>query len=257
MGDIPHSETDSKVVIDNESRTSTAEAFRLIRTNLDFLLVKSKNDLGKIIFVTSTSSGEGKSFVAINFAAALSLSSKRVLLVGMDLRAPKVTEYLGVPERKGITNYITNDKVTLNDIKFSVPEIKGLDIISSGVIPPNPSELLLSTKVSDLFEQVKKDYDFIIIDTAPVSLVTDTLLISKYADMVMYVTRANYLDKRMLNLVQNLYIEKKLPNMAVVLNDTDMTKSYGYYGYGGGYGYGYGNNYIEQVKKPWYKRILS
>nr|AOE12615.1 tyrosine-protein kinase [uncultured bacterium] len=257
LGDIPHSETAKKVVIDSGARTAAAEAFRLIRTNLDFILPKSKEDLGKIVFITSTTSGEGKSFVSINFAAALSLSNKKVLLVGMDLRAPKVTEYLGVSERKGVTNYITNDKVTLNDIKFSVPEIKGLDIISSGVIPPNPSELLLHTKVSDLFEEVKKDYDFIIIDTAPVSLVTDTLLISKYADMVMYVTRANYLDKRMLNLVQNLYIEKKLPNMAVVLNDTDMTKSYGYYGYGGGYGYGYGNNYIEQVKKPWYKRILG
>ncbi|KGL64343.1 GumC family protein [Polaribacter sp. Hel1_85] len=252
IGDVPHSETNDKIVIGNDSRTSTAEAFRLIRTNLDFMLPNNDNDLGKTIFITSTTSGEGKSFISINLAAALSLSNKKVLLLGMDLRAPKVTEYLGISERKGITNFITNDNISLDDVKFTIPEIKGLDIISSGVIPPNPAELLLSAKVKELFDEVKKDYDFIIVDTAPVNLVTDTLLVAKYANMFMYVTRANYLDKRMLNIPQTLYNEKKLPNMAIVLNDTDMKKGYGY-----GYGYGYGNGYIEQVKKPWYKRILS
>ena len=252
LGDVPHSETNEKIVIGNDARTSTAEAFRLIRTNLDFMLPTKENDLGKTIFITSTTSGEGKSFISINLAAALSLSNKKVLLMGMDLRAPKVTEYLGIPERKGITNFITNEKVSLEDIKFSIPEIKGLDIIASGVIPPNPAELLLHAKVKELFEEVKKDYDYIIVDTAPVNLVTDTLLVSKYADMFLYVSRANYLDKRMLNVAQTLYNEKKLVNMAIILNDTDMTRGYGY-----GYGYGYGNAYVETIKKPWYKRILS
>ncbi|WP_166385438.1 GumC family protein [Polaribacter sp. 11A2H] len=252
LGDVPHSETNEKIVIGNDARTSTAEAFRLLRTNLDFMLPTKENDLGKTIFITSTTSGEGKSFISINLAAALSLSNKKVLLMGMDLRAPKVTEYLGIPERKGITNFITNEKVSLEDIKFSIPEIKGLDIIASGVIPPNPAELLLHAKVKELFEEVKKDYDYIIVDTAPVNLVTDTLLVSKYADMFLYVSRANYLDKRMLNVAQTLYNEKKLVNMAIILNDTDMTRGYGY-----GYGYGYGNAYVETIKKPWYKRILS
>ena len=252
IGDVPHSETNEKIVIGNDSRTSTAEAFRLIRTNLDFMLPTKENELGKTIFITSTTSGEGKSFISINLSAALSLSNKKVLLLGMDLRAPKVTEYLGIPERKGITNFITNDKLTLSDIKFTIPEIPNLDIISSGVIPPNPAELLLTGKIKELFDEVKKDYDYIIVDTAPVNLVTDTLLIAKHADLFLYVSRANYLDKRMLNVAQTLYNEKKLPNMAIVLNDTDMTRGYGY-----GYGYGYGNGYIEEVKKPWYKRILS
>ncbi|WP_165732985.1 polysaccharide biosynthesis tyrosine autokinase [Polaribacter sp. 20A6] len=252
LGDVPHSDTNEKIVIGNDARTSTAEAFRLIRTNLDFMLPNKQGNEGKTIFITSTTSGEGKSFISINLAAALSLSNKKVLLIGMDLRAPKVTEYLGIPERKGITNFITNEKISLDDIKFSIPEIKGLDIIASGVIPPNPAELLLHSKVKELFEEVKKDYDYIIVDTAPVNLVTDTLLVSKYADMFLYVSRANYLDKRMLNVAQTLYNEKKLPNMAIVLNDTDMTRGYGY-----GYGYGYGNAYVETVKKPWYKRILS
>ena len=252
IGDVPHSETNEKIVIGSDSRTSAAEAFRLIRTNLDFMLPNNGNDLGKTIFITSTTSGEGKSFISINLAAALSLSSKKVLLLGMDLRAPKVTEYLGIPERKGITNYITNESISLDDVKFSIPEIKGLDIIASGVIPPNPAELLLTSKIKDLFDEVKKDYDYIIVDTAPVNLVTDTLLVAKYADLFLYVSRANYLDKRMLHVPQTLYNEKKLPNMAIVLNDTDITRGYGY-----GYGYGYGNGYIEDVKKPWYKRILS
>jgi capsular exopolysaccharide synthesis family protein len=252
LGDVPHSETDDKIVIGNDSRTSTAEAFRLIRTNLDFMLSNKENGLGKKIFITSTTSGEGKSFISINLAAALSLSNKKVLLLGMDLRAPKVTEYLGIPERKGITNFLTGDNLSLTDIKFSIPEIKGLDIIASGVIPPNPAELLLHSKIKDLFDEVQKDYDFIIVDTAPVNLVTDTLLVSKYADMFLYVSRANYLDKRMLNVAETLYREKKLPNMAIVLNDTDMTRGYGY-----GYGYGYGNGYVEEVKKPWHKRIFG
>jgi capsular exopolysaccharide synthesis family protein len=248
IGDIPHSNSDSKIVIENDSRTSVAEAFRLIRTNLDFMLPNKADASGKTIFITSTTSGEGKSFVSINLAVALSISNKKVLLLGMDLRAPKVIKYLGLPERKGVVNYITNNELNLSDIRFSIPTIKGLDIISSGVIPPNPAELLLHPRVQGLFNEVKNDYDFIIVDTAPVTLVTDTLLVSKYADMTLYVTRANFLDKRMLNVVQTLYREKKLTNMAIVLNDTKMTR---------GYGYSYGYSYDEEVKKPWYKEIFK
>ena len=168
--------------------------------------------------------------------------------MGMDLRAPKVTEYLGLSERIGITNYITNENVTIDELKFQIPKIVGLDIISSGVIPPNPAELLLTDRVSHLYTQVKNDYDFVIVDTAPVNLVTDTLLMSKYADMTVYVTRANYLDKRMLAVPETLYQEKKLPNMAIILNDTDISR---------GYGYGYGYGYVQQEKKVWYKRLLG
>jgi capsular exopolysaccharide synthesis family protein len=175
LGDIPHSESGDKIAITSGSRTSTAESFRLIRTNLEFMLPGSgDNGEGKSIFITSTTSGEGKSFVSINLAAALALSGKKVLLMGLDLRAPKVTEYLGLPDRTGITNYIMDDALTVDDLKFSIPAIKGLDIITSGVIPPNPSELLLHKKVTELFKIVKKEYDYIIIDTAPVNMVTDT-----------------------------------------------------------------------------------
>jgi len=261
IGDIPRAQTDSKIVIAKGARTSTAEAFRLIRTNLNFMMPDDKEDgLAKTIFITSSSSGEGKSFISINLSAALELSNKKVLLIGMDLRAPKITEYLGISERKGVTNFITNTKISLDEIKFTIPECEGLDIICSGAIPPNPAELLLHDKIEELFTEAKKDYDYIIVDTAPVNMVTDTLLISKYADITLYVTRANYLDKQLLNVPQTLYKENKLPNMAILLNDTDLTKGYGYGGYGyGGYGYGYGNSYVDkdQVKKPWYKKIFN
>ena len=138
--------------------------------------------------------------------------------MGMDLRAPKVTEYLGIPDRKGVTNYITDPDLTLKELIFTIPEVKGLDIMSSGVIPPNPAELLMTKRIDNLFTIVKQEYDIVIVDTAPVNLVTDTLLIGKYADMFMYVVRANYLDKRLLAVPQELYNEKKLPNMAIVLN---------------------------------------
>ncbi len=255
LGSIPKSVKKEKIVIGRDIRSSTAEAFRLIRTNLDFILAGNRKQ-SKSIFITSTISGEGKSFLSINIAATLALSGKKVLLMGMDLRAPKVTEYLGVPDKKGITNYITDEEIALDDIIFNIPEIKSLDIIASGVIPPNPAELLMTKRVENLFSIVKQEYDIVIVDTAPINLVTDTLLISKYADMFMYVIRANYLDKRLLTVPQELYNEKKLANMAIVLNNTDPKRAYGYgsYGYGGYGGYGYG--YVE-VKKPWYKKIFN
>jgi len=249
LGDVPKSEEKSKIVIGADARSSTAEAFRLIRTNLDFMLPNKKGK-SNTIFITSTTSGEGKSFISINVAASLALSGKKVLLMGMDLRAPKVTEYLGLSDRKGVTNYITNEELSLDDLIFKLDDYDNLDIISSGVVPPNPAELLMTKRVENLFTIIKEEYDYIIVDTAPVNLVTDTLLIAKYADMFMYVARANYLDKRLLAVPQNLYNEKRLPNMAMILNATDPKRSYGY-GYGG-YGYGY-----VVIEKPWYKKIFD
>lgn len=247
LGDIPHSEYVEKVIVKKDNRTSTAEAFRILRTNLNFMLPKtSEGSKCKIIFLTSTIPGEGKSFVAINLAATLALTNKKVLLLGLDLRAPKITEYLGIADGKGITNYILDDTLKVEDIKFTTPEVENVDFISSGLIPPNPSELLSSYRVKELFETVKKDYDFIIADTAPISLVTDTLLIANFADIFLYVARANFLDRKMLIVPRKLYEEKKLPNMAIVLNDTDSER-------GNGYGYGY----IQTKKKPFYKRLFG
>ena len=252
LGDIPQSESKEKIIVGHDARSSGSEAFRLVRTNLDFMLA-GKTGSKKFIFITSTTSGEGKSFISINLAATLALSGKKVLLVGMDLRAPKVTEYLGLESKKGVTNYITSTDLTLEELKFNIPEAKGLDIISSGAIPPNPAELLSSKSVEDLFDEIKnkEDYDYVVVDTAPVNLVTDTLLIAKYADMFLYIVRANYLDKRLLAVPEELYRSKRLPNMSIVLNDTDPKRSYGY-GYGG-YGYGY----LVEEEKSWFKKLFS
>ena len=256
LGDIPSSDIKDKLVVKNNDRSSTSEAFRFIRANIDFILPDTKKT-GKTIFVSSTSANEGKSFVSINLASALALSGKKVLLLGMDFRAPKVTKYLGIQHQKGITHFIKDSNLTSKDIVFKLPEIDQLDIISSGEIPPNPSELVVNARMKDFFVEVKQNYDFIIVDTAPVNIVSDTLLLSKYADMFIYVIRANYTDKRSLVVPEELHKTKKLSKMAIVLNDVDIKTGYGYGGYGGydyrgGYGY-----YTDWKKKSWYSRILG
>ena len=249
LGDIPKSHSNEEV-ISMGSRTSAAEAFRILRTNLDFMLANADRDKAKKIFVTSTLSGEGKTFVSINLAGTLALSGKRVLLIGMDIRNPKLAEYLEMPHGRGITNYLTNGGADIRDLifKFSDQEHKNLDVLASGAVPPNPAELLMNDKVGSLFAELEGLYDYIVVDTAPVSLVTDTLLISKYADVFVYVCRAGYLDKRLLVIPENLYKERRLPNMSILVNDTDSKKGYGY-----GYGYGYG----QETKQPWWKRFTK
>jgi capsular exopolysaccharide synthesis family protein len=196
----------------------------------------------KTIFVTSTTSQEGKSHTSINLASSFSFSEKRVLLIETDIRVPKVNDYLELNNDKGLTNYISDKSLNIGDVITKVADNPFLDVIPSGAIPPNPAELLMNERVKLLFETVKKEYDYIIVDTAAVGLVTDTLLISKFADMFLYVVSANNIDKRQLHIAQTMYTEKRLPNMAVLLNGTEHKK---------GYGYGYGNNPTK--KKKWFR----
>lgn len=246
LGEIPKSEFPSEIV-DATSRTSTAEAMRIVRMNLDFMLNQVTEDKAKTILLTSTLSGEGKTFLSVNLAAIFALSGKKVLLIGMDIRNPKLNEYIDLPNGTGLTNYLSSENGDIEDYIFKHKSFEQLYVLPPGSIPPNPTELLMNKKVDELFERFKKEYDFIIVDTAPVSLVSDTLIIAKQADTFLYVVRANVLDKRMLHIPEVLYKEKKLPNMAVVLNDSETIKGYGY-------GYGYG---VVAEKKPWYKRILK
>ena len=237
LGDIPSSESNNKI-IEIESRSSSAEAVRMIRTNLDFILGSVAENQCKTIFVTSSIPKEGKTFVSINLAATIALTAKKVLIIGMDIRNPKLSDYISIPIN-GLTNYLAKNDQDVHDYIVKVEQFDNLYALPSGVIPPNPVELLSGTKVNELFEVLKKEYDYIIVDTPPVSLVTDTLLVAKYADAFVYVIRANYLDKRMLGFIEDVYQQKKLPNLSLILNDTDLKKSYGYaYGYGYGYGYG-------------------
>lgn len=245
IGDVPTSNTPSEI-IKTESRSSSAEALRIIRTNLEFMVSGVPDGKAKTIFLTSTFPKEGKTFVSVNLAATFALSGKKILLIGMDLRNPRLGDYLSLPD-KGVTNYLSSKDINVEDLIVKQPGYEAFYILPAGVIPPNPAELLMSTKIDSLFKNLKTQYDYIIVDTAPVSVVTDTLLIAKHADSFIYVIRANFLEKRMLNIPYTLYKEKKLPNMCMLLNDTDSTKGYGY-------GYGYG---VKEVKIPWYKKILK
>uniref|UniRef100_UPI0037BF1ADC CpsD/CapB family tyrosine-protein kinase n=1 Tax=Flavobacterium sp. TaxID=239 RepID=UPI0037BF1ADC len=251
LGDIPKSLTPNEI-IDTTSRTSTAEALRIVRANLDFMLNQVPEGRAKSIFLTSTISGEGKTFLSVNLASIFAHSGKKVLLIGMDIRKPKLNEYIGITKTKGLTDYLSSKNEPISDFITKYKGYKNLDVLLAGSIPPNPTELLMNTKVDELFAQFKKDYDFILVDTAPVSLVSDTLIVAKYADTFVYVVRANHMDKRMLSIPDILHKENKLPNMAFILNDTEITKGYGYGGYGyGSYGYGI------REKKPWYKEIFK
>ena len=247
LGDVPTSET-SDQLMELSSRSSAAEAIRIVRTNLDFILSDKPEDECKVIFLTSTVSGEGKTFVSANLAATFSLSGKKVLLVGLDLRNPKLYEYLKV-NPLGISNYVTTNNKPIKDFIIPVEGYENFDVLSSGSIPPNPTEILMSKKIKDIFTELKSQYDYIIVDTAPVSLVTDTLLISKHADATIYVIRANKIDKEMLRIPNELYKDKKLNKLSLVLNDSDVTKGYGY-----GYGYGYG---AQEENKSFWKKILG
>ncbi|WP_309640381.1 polysaccharide biosynthesis tyrosine autokinase [Flavobacterium sp.] len=246
LGDIPKSESQDEIINTN-SKSSSAEAIRIIRTNMEFMFDKIPDNKSKTIFITSTIPKEGKTFVAINLASTIALSGKKVLLIGLDIRNPKIDRYVKLPS-KGLTNYLSKNNEDIHDYIVKLDDFENFYVLPSGIVPPNPVDLLMNNRIDEMFEQVKKEYDYIIVDTAPVNLVTDTLLVAKNADIFIYVIRANFLDKRLIKTIESIYRDKKLPNMAVLLNDTKWRKTYGY-----GYGYGYGYSYIqEEDKKPWY-----
>ncbi len=250
LGDLPRS-NDNEDIIKVNSRSSSAEAIRMIRTNLEFMLAHVTKNKCKTIFITSSISKEGKTFCAVNLATTIVLSEKKVLIIGMDIRNPKLDTYIDLPS-KGLTNYLSKEDGTINDFIVKVNAIPNLYALASGVIPPNPVELLMNDKINIMFDELKLQFDYIIVDTAPVSLVTDTLLIAKNADAFIYVMRANYLEKGMLQFAETLYKEGKLPNMCILLNDTENSKTSGY-----GYGYGYGYGVENEIEISGLNKIFS
>jgi capsular exopolysaccharide synthesis family protein len=209
-----------------------------MHTNLQYLLVNSGNSEGaNVLFVSSTVKGEGKTFVAFNTALTLANSGKRVLIMGADLRNPQLQRY-EVDSRnfKGISDYLVDKELQIESlIKTSALNDK-LDLLASGSIPPNPSELWRTSRAQSLFENVKANYDYVVVDTAPVMLVTDTFLINKFADLTLYVVRAGYTEKKLLDFALDAKKDGKLHDMSFVLNDVKMAN----FGYGNKYGYSYG-----------------
>lgn len=245
IGDIPRSSNKkSKRLVSKIDYSPKAESFRIIRTNIEFLLKGKKEDSAKTIFITSTKAQEGKSHTSINLASSISFSNKKVLLIETDIRVPKVDDYLNLKSNVGLTDYISDSDLSIKDVTTLVEGNPNLDVIPSGTIPPNPSELLMSERVTHLFNEVKKNYDYIIVDTAAVGLVTDTLLLSDHADMFIYVVSAYNLDKRELHVAKTMFEEQRLPNMSILLNGTKKRSGYGY-------GYGYGS---EKKSKKWFKK---
>lgn len=249
VGDIPLADekTGSIAVFENQNNLMS-ETFRNVRTNLQFMLENGKN----VILVTSTISGEGKSFISANLAISLSLLGKKVVIVGLDIRKPGLNKVFNIPKKEhGITQYLTNTTANLMDFVQPSDINKNLFILLGGTVPPNPTELLARGGLEKAIETLKANFDYVILDTAPVGMVTDTLLIGRVADLSVYVCRADYTHKAEFTLINELAENNKLPNLCIAVNGLDLnSRKYGYYygygkygkyyGYGKRYGYGYG-----------------
>jgi capsular exopolysaccharide synthesis family protein len=203
-------------------------------------LYKKQNvDGAKTLMITSSVSGEGKTFCSINIATVFALSEKKTVIVGLDLRKPKLFEEFNLNNDKGVVNYLINES-SVDEIT-NATEIPFLDVILSGPIPPNPAELIISERLGDLMRELKQKYDYIILDTPPVGLVSDALELDQYCDVTLYIVRQNFSKKDMITLLNNRVKRGELKNTSIVLNGFENKAKYGT-GYGYGYGYGYGNN---------------
>lgn len=235
VGEICKDKNAENLVVTPGSSTPTTELFRMVRSSLQFM---TAGDGCHTILVTSTRPGEGKSFISVNLAASFAITGKRVVLLGMDIRNPQLGNYLGLKHNAGITNFLADPSLSINSIIMSSPRVQGCDVILAGPVPPNPSELLSSAAVDKLFAELRERYDYIIIDSAPSGMVSDTLSLGHVADMTLYVTRADYTLRRDVTFVNNLSTDNRLPRIALVLNGVPMrAKAYGY-----GYGYGKQSN---------------
>lgn len=225
LGEMCIDNSGHQLVVSAEDTSATVELFRLMRSNLLFVLNDPRD---KVVLLTSTSSGEGKSFISINLAASLALLKKRVLLVGMDIRNPQLANYLDINPRFGLTQYLSSSTIELNQIINPMPGFDNMDVICAGPVPPNPAELLISNKVDELFTRLRGMYDYVIVDTAPIGLVSDTFTLDRIADASIYVCRANYTSLADLNLINDIFEQHRLKKVSLVINGTAAKKSYGY-----------------------------
>ena len=243
LAELPRIKT-GKLVFDNPvDRSVQSEAFRILSANVDYILPpkSQKEAKGQVIYCTSTIKGEGKTYVGLNLSLALSSINKKVLLIGADLRNPQIHNYVAKNKNEaGLSNFLYDESYDWKDSLISgFEKHPNHDILLSGSIPPNPTQLLTNGRFTKLIDEAKSLYDFVIVDTAPTILVTDTLLISKLADATLYLVRAGYTEKNLLEFSKNLNDSGKLKNMAYVINGVGTSRSYGYsYNYGYGYGYG-------------------
>ena len=253
LGEIPldndaqrkkaQNETNALVVKEGK-RDIINEAFRVLRTNVEFM--RKSGTGANVIAVTSFNPGSGKSFVTMNLGMTMAIKSRKVLIIDGDMRHGSTSSYIGSPE-VGLSNYLSSDSVSLHEIIVKDCGNHNLDIIPIGAVPPNPTELLETSKFGEMLTKLRPEYDYIIIDCPPIEIVADAQIIDQYVDCTIFIVRAGLLEKSMLPELEHIYEDKKYHNMALILNGTALSKSrYGYshgYRYGYGYGYGYGYNY--------------
>lgn len=245
IGEISHNASDDNLIVANQSRSAISEQFRALRTNLSFYL---KTDNEKVILLTSSMSGEGKSFTAINLGNILALAGKKVLLMELDLRKPGLSAKLGVRNDMGFSNFTISPAIKMVDIVKPLSINKNMFIVSSGPLPPNPAETLMNEYVPSLIQELKKEFDYIIMDAPPVGIIADAQLLSRYADVTLYLVRQKITQKDQLKIVEELYRNGKMKNLGIVVNDI-ISKYYGY-------GYGYGT-YGQSVEDKWYRKIFK
>jgi capsular exopolysaccharide synthesis family protein len=248
---INEDEKQDGVVVKADKRDVINEQFRELRTNISFL---NRSIGSQSIIITSSKSGEGKSFVSVNLAISLATSGKRVVVVELDLRKPKVLQYLSIPRGNGISNYVMGS-LEIKDIIQRVSSVENLFVIGAGPIPPNPAELLLSERIDSLFKHLRANFEYIILDVPPVGIVADARILGKYADTCLYIVRSNFTEKSFGELIADLPEKGGLPSINLVFNGVKFKRS-GYYGQG--YGYGYTNAYgylSDQKNKSWLMKI--
>ncbi|WKL46010.1 polysaccharide biosynthesis tyrosine autokinase [Flavobacterium pectinovorum] len=253
IGVIGVNKDNVNLAVFDKPKSALSESFRAIRSSLQFLYKKQQVSGSKTLMITSSISGEGKTFCSINIATIFALSEKKTVIIGLDLRKPRLADEFNLSNQTGVVNYLIKQK-TLSEI-INPTEIPNLDVILSGPIPPNPSELIISEAMKELIEELKQKYDYIILDTPPVGLVSDALELVQYADVTLYIVRQNYTKKDMITLLNTRVKRGELNNTSIVLNGYENKAKYGT-----AYGYGYGvysNGYHEEEVKPGFIKSLS
>ena len=236
LGYIVSNSTGFDLIVQKKPKSIIAESFRNIRSNIEFILPKHED--GKVILFTSSISGEGKTFCVKNLGSAYAISGKKTILIGADLRKPRL--YLSFDQSNdiGLSTYLSGNSTLKEILKQS--KFNNIDFIGSGPIPPNPAELVSNEKMLSLIKLLKKEYDYIIIDTPPAFIVSDVVTIMKHVDLNIYVTRQNYTNKDLLNNINQFYSSKEMNNLSILLNDVNFSNNYAY-----NYNYNYYHNYSE------------
>jgi capsular exopolysaccharide synthesis family protein len=240
IGVVGLSKDDTDLAVFNKPKSALSESFRAIRSSLQFLYKKQEIDGAKTLMITSSVSGEGKTFCSLNIATVFALSEKKTVIIGLDLRKPKLFDEFNLTNEVGIVNYLIKQKNVDEIINHT--HIPFLDVIISGPIPPNPAEMIMSDRMKDLIDELKQKYDYIILDTPPVGIVSDALELAQYSDVVLYIVRQNFTKKEMITSLNNRVKRGELNNTSIILNGFENKAKYGA-GYGYGYGYGYGSGY--------------